>query len=319
MKRKFLVMRQLILLLLPLSFLLTSCGYSEEEWQAQLDKYGKLHQQFDEEQYQHQEAQAQLEQLRTRVNKAKQELQAMGVNLDELHSELQQKGTTNEQLAQNLEELQAALGEYQKRAEQLERIKLRYDELKQKLTLLVNKGLKVEIRHNRMVIRLPGDVLFESAEDQLRSEGKEVLNDVLEVILADEQLRARYFQVAGHTDSDPESDGRYGDNWTLSALRAKQVLLHLVTLETPGTPSDAKTAKANSPSDKQRADSSPALTLAPRPNPSGLPASHLHMAGYADTDPVGPNDTPEGRATNRRVELVLLPNIEEMLDLQELL
>ena len=41
-------------------------------------------------------------------------------------------------------------------------------------------------------------------------------------------------------------------------------------------------------------------------------------AGYADTDPVSPNDTPENMQKNRRVELVVVPNVEEMLDLKSL-
>jgi chemotaxis protein MotB len=41
-------------------------------------------------------------------------------------------------------------------------------------------------------------------------------------------------------------------------------------------------------------------------------------AGYADTAPVANNDTPEGRQQNRRVELVVVPNVEEMLNLNSL-
>ena len=50
----------------------------------------------------------------------------------------------------------------------------------------------------------------------------------------------------------------------------------------------------------------------------GLNPSNWSAAGYADTDPVAPNDTDEGRKKNRRVELVLQPNVEEMLSLKSL-
>jgi chemotaxis protein MotB len=50
----------------------------------------------------------------------------------------------------------------------------------------------------------------------------------------------------------------------------------------------------------------------------GLERSHWSAAGYADTDPVASNDTDEGREQNRRVELVVLPNVEEMLNLNSL-
>ena len=51
----------------------------------------------------------------------------------------------------------------------------------------------------------------------------------------------------------------------------------------------------------------------------GLDPNHLHAAGYGDTDPVGKNDTDDERKANRRVELVLMPDVEEMLDLKSLI
>jgi chemotaxis protein MotB len=51
----------------------------------------------------------------------------------------------------------------------------------------------------------------------------------------------------------------------------------------------------------------------------GLDPRRLHAAGYGETDPVATNATDEGRQQNRRVELVLMPDVEEMLDLKSLL
>ena len=147
--------------------------------------------------------------------------------------------------------------------------------MRDKLKKLTELGLKVEIRRNRMVIRLPGDVLFASGDDKLSKEGDKVLDAVAEVIRNDKQLSGRYFQVAGHTDNKPLKGGRFGDNWGLSAMRARQVLLYLVS------PVDAKEGGG------------------------GLTAERLHAAGYGDTDPVAKNDADDGRKQNRRVELVL--------------
>jgi chemotaxis protein MotB len=50
----------------------------------------------------------------------------------------------------------------------------------------------------------------------------------------------------------------------------------------------------------------------------GLDPVHWSAAGYAATDPVADNESEEGREQNRRVELVVLPNVEEMLNLNSL-
>ena len=50
----------------------------------------------------------------------------------------------------------------------------------------------------------------------------------------------------------------------------------------------------------------------------GLTPASWSAAGYGDTDPVAPNDSDSGRQQNRRVELVVLPNVEEMLNLDDL-
>ena len=51
----------------------------------------------------------------------------------------------------------------------------------------------------------------------------------------------------------------------------------------------------------------------------GLSPKRWSASGYGQTDPIAANDTPEGRGKNRRVELILMPDVEEMLDLKSLL
>lgn len=73
--------------------------------------------------------------------------------------------------------------------------------------------------------------------------------------------------IEGHTDNIPISTAQYPSNWELSSARASMVLRQLATL--------------------------------------GLPAARMRAIAYADTKPVGSNGTAEGRAGNRRVELVI--------------
>ena len=274
---------------------LVGCGYNENEWQAQIAKYNQLSQQTDREKAAHAADQKELDAQKQLVAQLKEQLEKMGVNVSALSEQLEQTGSQNKTLAKNLEEVNRALKEYQERAAQLERIKQRFEVLRDKLKKLTDLGLKVEIRRNRMVIRLPGDVLFGSGDDKLRKDGEKVLDAVADVIRNDKQLSGRYFQIAGHTDNKPLKGGRFGDNWGLSAMRAREVLMYLIA---PLRPKDAK------------------------PNVEGgggLNQDRLHLAGYGDIDPVGKNDTDAERQQNRRVELVLMPDVEEMLDLKSLI
>lgn len=269
----------------------SACGYSEDEWQAQLAKYGNLESEHANEKKAHAATTQELEQAKARVANLMAELQKLGVNVDQLAQRLEQEGTEKERLAADLDQTMQALAEYKRRAEQLERIKQRFDVLRKKLEKLTDLGLKVQIRHNRMVISLPGDVLFASGRDDLKDEGKQVLAAVCEVVRTDAQLSKRYFQVAGHTDNKPlRFNAQFKDNWGLSAMRGREVLVYMVS------PVDAVKDPGG-----------------------GLDPRRLHAAGYGDTDPVVDNGTDEGRQANRRVELVLMPDVEEMLDLRTLL
>ncbi|HMJ11036.1 MAG TPA: OmpA family protein [Polyangiaceae bacterium] len=276
-------------LLVLVSLALVACGYSEDEWKAQLSKYNKLNSQYQDERKQHAATRAELDQTHTKVQELEDQLKKMGVNLDSVSLQLQQTGTEKQQLTASLEQLRQALAEYKQRADQLERIKQRFELLRDKLKKLTTLGLKVEIRRNRMVIRLPGDVLFASGQDELKPGGEKVLSAVAEVIRNDPQLRARYFQIAGHTDMKPLKGGRFGDNWGLSVMRARQVLLYLIA------------------------------PMGGKDPGGGLDSSRLHAAGYGETDPVADNAAENGRQQNRRVELVLMPDVEEMLDLKTLI
>jgi len=82
--------------------------------------------------------------------------------------------------------------------------------------------------------------------------------------------------IEGHTDDTPIS-GRYPSNWELSTARATTVLRSLIEQH-------------------------------------GIAPDRLQAAGYADTRPVAGNATPEGRAANRRVEIVVLGDVAAALD-----
>jgi chemotaxis protein MotB len=258
--------------MVAVSVALPGCGYSQEEWDQKVRENETLRSQL-----------AAQEQAR---GKCDADYAAALHDIEGLRAQLRERGVDLENLTQSLEEQNRATEEYRARLAQLNEIRERFRALQEKLKKLTQLGLQVVVRDNRMVIQLPGDVLFDSGEARLRHQGEEILAAIAEVIRNDPELARREFQVAGHTDSQPLKREPFKDNWGLSAMRARSVLVFLTE-----------------PTDKRG---------------GGLDPSHLSAAGYADTDPVSNNDTPEGRERNRRVELVVMPNVEEMLDLESL-
>ena len=136
-----------------------------------------------------------------------------------------------------------------------------------KLKGIIEAGeLSVRVRRGRMVLELPSAVLFESGKADLSDKGKKTLDSVAEVL---KEIRDREFQVAGHTDKDPLSeDSPYDTNWHLSTARAVAVVLYL--------------------------------------REKGMSPRNLSAAGYARFQPVASNKTNEGRAKNRRIDILIM-------------
>jgi len=272
---KFSSLQRPTTLFLLLSLGLTACGYSQEEWDQKVRENESLTNQLKAQTEAHKKSQSDYQEAVQEIDGLKKQLADRGANLDNLN--------------QSLAEQRKALEEYARRTEQLDQIRKRFELLQTKLQKLTQLGLKVEVRNNRMLIQLPGDVLFDSGQDHLKTEGSKILMQVADVIGKDADLSKRRFQVAGHTDAKPLAGGPFKDNWGLSTMRARSVLLLLTS------PLDPKTGLGG-----------------------GLNPANWSAAGYADTDPVAPNDTEEGRKKNRRVELVVQPDVEEMLNLKSL-
>jgi chemotaxis protein MotB len=271
----------MLLVLACTVFSVSGCGHSEDEWQQAQRDIAKLKADLDAANSRHADDEKKYSAAQQQIDDLKAKLKGLGVDLSKSEEEKSK--------------LRQAMSEYETRLKQLDDMKARFKDLKARLDKLTSVGLKVVVRNNRMVIQLPGDILFDSGKDTLKGEGKTVLKQVADVIKGDSTLSKRNFQVAGHTDKEPYN-GTYFDNWGLSVMRARQVVQFLVAPDKGADPKGNATG-------------------------GGLDPIHWAAAGYGMMDPVAgtvEQQTREEEGKNRRVELVLQPNVEEMLNLKDM-
>jgi len=143
---------------------------------------------------------------------------------------------------------------------------------------LEGEGLTIEQRNGKVYISLEEDLLFASGKYVVNSGGVTALNKLATALSSQTDLE---ILVEGHTDDIPLSGkGLVKDNWDLSVMRATNVVK--------------------------------VLTKNPSLNPLQLTA-----AGRAEFVPIASNETKEGRSSNRRIEMILSPNLDDLFDLLE--
>jgi chemotaxis protein MotB len=182
-----------------------------------------------------------------------------------------------------LEKQQAELAEKQKRVEELERI---LAEQKEALNSLLSRiqnalkgysgqGLRVYEKDGKVYVSLDEQLLFESGRTEVKPEGQRALRDLAAVLEKEKDIS---LLIEGHTDNVPLRPGSLmKDNWDLSVLRATSVAR--IILQNPA--------------------------IAPQ---------RITAAGRGEYLPVASNATPEGRAQNRRTDIIITPRLQDILE-----
>jgi chemotaxis protein MotB len=223
--------------------------------------------------------QDELAKSRARIESQDQAISDKDKLIQGLENEVQDRGGDLDRIKKELgartTELAATKGEVEqlrRLREQAEREKAQFKALTDRFKGMIDSGqLSVVKRGGRMMLKLPDEILFPSGSKRLKKGGRAALKEVVRVLI--EVGGKREYVVAGHTDNVPLRRGaRFKDNWELSTARANEVV-HLMIDE-------------------------------------GVPPEQLAAAGYASHDPIASNDTPEGRQQNRRLEIILMPNLE---------
>lgn len=182
------------------------------------------------------------------------------------------------QLKESAEKMKKALAELEKRKAQVEARLGEFRQFIDRFRPLMDAG-KLRVKMAR------GRMVVELASDVLFASGSATLGKsgnetIVEVARLLASIPDRAFQIEGHTDNVPIRSERFPSNWELAAARAVTVLKAMVE--------------------------------------SGMPADRVSAASFGEAQPARANDTKENKAVNRRIEIVVVPDLSGLPGYDEL-
>lgn len=224
-------------------------------------------------------SQRQRTSLEARIAELEARNQELVQRLQALGQDVESLQSERSSLSATLSETQRALEELRERERQQRARLATFRQMLERFRAMIDSG-RLRVRIFR------NRMVVELPDNVLFDSGDAELKPEGQQTLAEvaqvlRQIEGRQFQVAGHTDSVPIRSRRFPSNWELSTARAVSVARFLIE--------------------------------------QGLPPDRISAAGYADTQPVESNDTEQGRARNRRIEIQLVPNLDELPDLSSLM
>jgi chemotaxis protein MotB len=216
--------------------------------------------------------------LEAKLKDAEARLASSQSELVERRADLAQVLKDKSTLKQNVDEMKQALDELARRRAEAERRVVEYKGLLQRFESLISGG-KLKVKI------VDGRMVVELMSDVLFGSGSASLSkegraaaQEVSVLLA--QIPDKRFQIEGHTDSIPIKTDAFPSNWELASARALGVLKAMVD--------------------------------------AGMPAARVSAASFGAEKPASSNDTAEGRALNRRIEIVVVPDLSSLPGFDEL-
>lgn len=226
-----------------------------------------------------------LEATEDSLNQKQQNIEKLESSLDLLkqnsESALKERIAENETLLEKIADRENELADRMARVDELEGLiagqqqamRNLKDKISDALLNFEDKGLTVEARDGKVYVSMENKLLFRSGSWRVESEGQRAISSLASVLADNPDIAVL---IEGHTDNVPYSGkGPLKGNWDLSTKRATAIVNQLLE------------------------------------NPDILP-QNLTAAGRGEYLPIAPNSTREGRAANRRIEVVLSPQLDEI-------
>jgi chemotaxis protein MotB len=272
----------------------TNTGASLNKMTAQYDKINRLNDELlkksselkEGSESENKKLVTELQLLQEDLQRREDELKDAEKELEQAQRDLEMKKLKLERLSLDLERSAIELRKREQRVNELEAMiaqkdaaaKALKDKVAEALLGFKDKGLTVEQKNGKIYVSMEAKLLFASGSTKVDPEGKKALVELAKVLQDQKDLG---ILVEGHTDIDKLSGtGVIKDNWDLSVMRATSVVRIMLESNTIGT-------------------------------------EQITAAGRGEFMPIDAADTPEAKAKNRRIEVILTPNLDKLFELIE--
>jgi len=270
------------LLLLTVGIVFAGC-VTNKQFQSLQTEYNKLKADNQDCQLQLARCNTNSDNLNDRLNEAKKsndEMRATMTNMQKsLDKSISQGSQSNVNIAKLVDEIKASNGFIQ----HLIQAKNTSDSLNRVLVANLTRSLTstemrdmdIQVLKGVVYISLDDKMLYKSGSYEISDQAGAILSKIAKII---KDYKDYSVLVEGNTDTDPITRPNIRNNWDLSALRGSSVVQALQTMY-------------------------------------GIDPRRLTAAGRGEYNPIASNSTPEGKARNRRTQIIITPELDQFMDL----
>ena len=257
---------------------LSACSVMQGTYQKKVDEGDTLTKRLAALQKKHDDLAAENAVLKARYEGLLADLAGMTLQMDKLTTDLAYVTDQRDKVAGDKADLDAENAKLKAenatlvkaREEQVQKVSSTYESLLEKMKSEISKGqVTISELKGKLTVNMVDSILFDSGKAEVKKGGLEILGKVISIL---KDVKDKAIRIEGHTDNVQISRNlaqRYPTNWELSAARAINVARYL--------------------------------------QDEGIDPGQLSAGAYGEWKPVATNDTAEGKAKNRRIEINLVP------------
>ena len=271
-----------LLLILTVSIMFASCVSSSRFNRLQAD-HNQLKTDYQESQIQLAKCNTNTVSLEDRLAEARKNNENMRTSLSDMQNSLNTSLTLGTQGNVNIAKLVDEINASNRFIQHLVQAKNKSDSLNlvmvnnltRSLTREERQDMDIQVLKGVVYVSLADNMLYDSGSFEIRNNAGEILSKIAKIIL---DYNDYSVLVEGNTDNVPITRPNIRNNWDLSALRASSVVQALQ-------------------------------------NNYGIDPKRLTAGGRGEYNPIASNSTPDGKARNRRTQIIITPELEQFMDL----